>query len=126
MPREPSAIIANELKIPTYGIGAGGKVDGQLVNLNDLIGLFWEFKSKFVKRYCEAGQIIQTALEEYSQNVREGKFPTKENFYAIKDEELEKLLGDSSWKYEKLRVENLATPSHSVTPITSKNKKLNK
>jgi 3-methyl-2-oxobutanoate hydroxymethyltransferase len=55
MPREPSAIIANELKIPTYGIGAGGKVDGQLVNLNDLIGLFWEFKSKFVKRYCEAG-----------------------------------------------------------------------
>ena len=44
----------------------------------------------------------------------------------LKEEELEKLLGDSSWKYEKLRVENLATPSHSVTPITSKNKKLNK
>ena len=126
MPREPVEIIANELKMPIYGIGAGDKVDGQLVIMHDLIGLFWEFKSKFVKRYCEAGEIIQTALEEYSQDVREGKFPTKENFYAIKDEELEKLLGDSSWKYEKLRVENLATPSHSVTPITSKNKKLNK
>ena len=80
----------------------------------------WEFKSKFVKRYCEAGQLIQKALEEYSSEVRDNKFPAQENFYAIKEEELEKLLGDSSWKYEKLRVENLAKPGHSLTPKTAK------
>ena len=120
MPTEPAGMIAEELDIPVYGIGAGDRVDGQLVIMHDLIGLFWEFKSKFVKRYCEAGQIIQSALEEYKDEVKGGQFPAKENFYEIKEEELEKLLGDSSWKYEKDRVENLAKPRHSVTPITTK------
>ena len=56
------------------------RVDGQLVILHDSIGLFWEFKSKFVKRYCEAGELIQMALESYASEVKSGKFPTQENF----------------------------------------------
>jgi len=120
MPTEPAGIIAETLDIPVYGIGAGDRVDGQLVILHDLVGLFWEFKSKFVKRYCEAGQLIQSALEDYKSEVKGGQFPAEENFYEIKEEELEKLLGDTSWKYEKDRVENLAKPKHSVTPITNK------
>ena len=120
MPTEPAGMIAEKLDIPVYGIGAGNRVDGQLVILHDLVGLFWEFKSKFVKRYCEAGQMIQSALEEYKSEVKGGQFPASENFYEIKEEELEKLLGDSSWKYETDRVENLAKPRHSVTPITTK------
>ena len=105
--------------MPVYGIGAGDKVDGQLVIMHDLIGLFWEFKSKFVKRYCEAGQLIQNSLEQYKDEVKNLQFPAEENFYAIKEEELEKLLGDSSWKYEDLRVENQAKPNHSSTPRTN-------
>ena len=101
MPREAAALIADTLDIPVYGIGAGDKGNGQLVILHDLIGLFWEFKSKFVKRYCEAGQLIQSALTDYANEVRELQFPSSENFYEIKDDELEKLLGDSKWKYEK-------------------------
>lgn len=101
MPKEPAALIAKELSIPVYGIGAGDKVDGQLVIFHDLMGLFWDFKSKFVKRYCEAGQIMQNSLVEYANEVRNGIFPSEENFYEIKDEELEKLLGDTKWKYEK-------------------------
>jgi 3-methyl-2-oxobutanoate hydroxymethyltransferase len=120
MPTEPAGMIAEKLSIPVYGIGAGDRVDGQLVILHDLVGLFWEFKSKFVKRYCEAGQLIQSALEEYKSEVKGGQFPAPENFYEIKEEELEKLLGDSSWKYETDRVENFANPRHSVTPITTK------
>jgi len=120
MPTEPAGMIAEKLSIPVYGIGAGDRVDGQLVILHDLVGLFWEFKSKFVKRYCEAGQLIQSALEEYKDEVKGGQFPAPENFYEIKEEELEKLLGDSSWKYETDRVENFANPRHSVTPITTK------
>ena len=50
MPTEPAGMIAEKLDIPVYGIGAGNRVDGQLVILHDLVGLFWEFKSKFVKR----------------------------------------------------------------------------
>jgi 3-methyl-2-oxobutanoate hydroxymethyltransferase len=100
MPKEPAGMIARALNIPVYGIGAGDEVDGQLVIYHDLMGLFWEFKSKFVKRYCEAGNLMIDALKEYSNEVRELKFPAKENFYEIKEEELEKLLGDVKWKYE--------------------------
>ena len=120
MPKEPAGMIAKELDIPVYGIGAGDEVDGQLVIMHDLIGLFWDFKSKFVKRYCEAGQLIKSSLEQYRDEVRGGVFPSAENFYEIKDEELEKLLGDTKWKYEADRVENKAEPKHSVTPRTSK------
>ena len=115
MPREAAGIIASELSIPIYGIGAGDQVDGQLVIFHDLMGLFWEFKSKFVKRYCEAGQIMQKALVEYAEEVRAGVFPAEENFYEIKDEELEKLLSDSKWKYE---TDQGFPTNHSLTPNT--------
>jgi len=125
MPRESAALITNELRIPVYGIGAGDKVDGQLVIFHDLMGLFWEFKSKFVKRYCEAGQIMQSALKEYAQEVRGGLFPAEENFYAIKEEELEKLLGGGNWKVEKVAYEtDQGFPTnHCVTPNTITEKK---
>ena len=115
MPREAAGVIASELSIPIYGIGAGDQVDGQLVIFHDLMGLFWEFKSKFVKRYCEAGQIMQNALTEYAEEVRNGVFPAEENFYEIKDEELERLLSDSKWKYE---TDQGFPTNHSLTPNT--------
>lgn len=118
MPKEPAAMIARELNIPVYGIGAGDEVDGQLVIFHDLMGLFWEFKSKFVKRYCEAGEIMINALTDYANEVRLGQFPSQENFYEIKEEELEKLLGDEKWKYE-LDKDYYANNNHSVTPITA-------
>lgn len=98
VPHEVGASIAESLEIPVYGIGAGSGVDGQLVILHDLIGLFFKFKSKFIKRYCEAGQIIQNAIEQYITEVRDNKFPTQENFYKIDDSELEELLGNPAWK----------------------------
>jgi len=117
MPKEPAGMIARALDIPVYGIGAGDEVDGQLVIFHDLMGLFWEFKSKFVKRYCEAGQIMTQALTDYANEVRNGQFPSQENFYEIKEEELEKLLGDEKWKYE-LDKDYYNNSNHSVTPVT--------
>ena len=125
MPRESAEMISQKLTIPVYGIGAGDKVDGQLVLFHDLMGLFWEFKSKFVKRYCEAGRIMQNALKEYADEVRSGKFPSEENFYAIKEEELERLLGGGNWKHDKVIYEtDQGFPTnHSVTPNTVSIKK---
>lgn len=91
MPSETAEKIKNHLKIPVYGIGAGDKVDGQLVIIHDLVGLFEEFKPKFVKRYCEAGNLIENALLEYCNDVRTGAFPQKEHFYEITKEELQKI-----------------------------------
>jgi 3-methyl-2-oxobutanoate hydroxymethyltransferase len=101
VPRETAQIVRDSLEIPVYGIGAGDMTDGQLVILHDLIGMFFEFKSKFVKRYCEAGVMVSQALKDYAEEVRTGKFPTEENFYSMNDGELEKLLSDPRWKYLK-------------------------
>ena len=99
MPRESAGLIAHQLEIPVYGVGAGDLVDGQLVILHDLIGMFFEFKSKFVKRYCEAGQMIEEALKDYAHEVRTRQFPSSEHFYDIDEGELERLLVDPKWKY---------------------------
>ena len=74
-------MIANDLDIPVYGIGAGKGTDGQLVIMHDLIGMFFEFKPKFAKRYCEAGKLIKGALETYCSEVRDGTFPDEDHSY---------------------------------------------
>ena len=63
--------------------------------------------------------MMESALKEYYAEVKSLEFPSNDHFYEINEDELEKLLADSSWKYEKDRVENLAEPKHSVTPRTS-------
>ena len=82
MPPETAASVRAAVSIPVYGIGAGDRVDGQLVIVHDLIGLFDQFTPKFVKRYCDAGALIQGALSEYCAEVRGGAFPGPEHFYA--------------------------------------------
>lgn len=91
MPSQVAEKIKKHLSIPVYGIGAGNKVDGQLIIVHDLIGLFEQFTPKFVKRYAEAGKIIEEAISKYCDDVRTEKFPTKKYFYEISKEELKKL-----------------------------------
>lgn len=91
MPAEVGEEIRKRLKIPVYGIGAGDKMDGQLVIMHDMIGLFEDFKPKFVKRYCEAGRLIEQSLQQYCNDVRSGVFPQPEHFYEMPEEELGKL-----------------------------------
>ena len=64
---------------------------------------------------------MQSALKEYATEVRSGAFPAEENFYAIKEEELEKLLGGGNWKTEKVAYEtDQGFPTnHSATPNTT-------
>jgi 3-methyl-2-oxobutanoate hydroxymethyltransferase len=82
MPPETAAAVREAVSIPVYGIGAGDRVDGQLVIVHDIIGLFDQFTPKFVKRYCDAGKLIGDALGEYCAEVRGGTFPAPEHFYA--------------------------------------------
>jgi len=94
MPAETSAMIRERLSIPVYGIGAGDQADGQLVIVHDIVGMFEQFKPKFVKRYCEAGALIEGAIRQYADEVRSGAFPTKDNFYEINEDELKKICGE--------------------------------
>ena len=102
VPKEVSKIVRDELKIPVYGIGAGPCVDGQLVISHDILGLFWDFKPKFIKQYINGEQMFHNAINEYANEVHTDKFPDDEHSYKMKTEELEKLLGmsGSSWKYD--------------------------
>jgi 3-methyl-2-oxobutanoate hydroxymethyltransferase len=102
VPRETAQVVAENLSIPVYGVGAGDQVDGQLVIFHDLVGLFWDFKSKFVKRYCDAGELMKNAIADYADEVRNNKFPTQDNFYLVSEGEsdkIEEMLADSKWKY---------------------------
>jgi 3-methyl-2-oxobutanoate hydroxymethyltransferase len=72
--------ISNQLKIPTVGIGSSVNCDGQVLVIDDLIGLS-DSKFRFVKRYANASQIIDNAVKKYKSDVLKKKFPkTKHSF----------------------------------------------
>lgn len=74
-----------------YGIGAGGKLDGQLLIWHDVMGYFIsdEMKSpKFAKRYAECGRDMQTALEQYRREVKAHLFPFHDNLYPLSESQL--------------------------------------
>lgn len=81
IPEPISANITAALDIPTIGIGAGRHCDGQVLVVHDLLGLYSEFKPRFVKRYAELGQAAVEAVAAYRDEVREGKFPTEAHVY---------------------------------------------
>jgi len=81
MPKELAESISKSLKIPTIGIGAGAGCDGQVLVINDILGLFEDFKPKFVKRYAELGKEIKKACKNYLDDVKSGKFPSEEESY---------------------------------------------
>jgi len=73
--------VTESVSIPTIGIGAGPHCDGQVLVLHDVLGIFQEFKPKFVKRYANLREEALRALREFVTEVREGEFPTAEYSY---------------------------------------------
>ncbi|HLK55097.1 MAG TPA: 3-methyl-2-oxobutanoate hydroxymethyltransferase [Chthonomonadaceae bacterium] len=79
IPAALAAQISQALAIPTIGIGAGLDCDGQVQVWHDLLGLYPEQMFHHAKRYAEIGVLIENALREYSEEVRQSRFPTKEH-----------------------------------------------
>ncbi|NUN98093.1 MAG: 3-methyl-2-oxobutanoate hydroxymethyltransferase, partial [Candidatus Omnitrophica bacterium] len=88
VPREVGKKVTESIPIPTLGIGAGPDCDGQVLVTHDLLGLFTEFKPKFVKRYAHLAETIEKALGEFLADVREKRFPDEEHSYHLKDSSL--------------------------------------
>lgn len=124
MPMEPAAKVARKLKVPVYGIGAGGDVDGQLIIMHDLLGFYSRFRPWFAKCYVPQaatrymqhiqstqdlrklgreeradglGYIAREAISIYVEEVRAHTFPGGEFSYPIKPEELESLKHSKYW-----------------------------
>ncbi len=80
---EPLArTITEKLAIPTIGIGASSACDGQILVVDDMLGMFTDFRPKFVKRYSELGQAADTAIAAYATEVRERRFPADEHVFG--------------------------------------------
>lgn len=81
----PSSLAQNisaELSIPTIGIGAGVHCDGQVLVLQDLLGMNNSFKPKFVKTYADGAQFITQAFNQYHTEVLNSEFPTEKESYT--------------------------------------------
>jgi 3-methyl-2-oxobutanoate hydroxymethyltransferase len=73
--------ITAALSIPTIGIGAGVNCDGQVLVIDDMLGLFTDFRPKFVKRYAELGKAADEAIAAYAAEVRARSFPAAEHSF---------------------------------------------
>jgi len=124
IPEDPAAQVAQQLHIPIYGIGAGKKVDGQLVIMHDILGFYDQFRPWFAKCYIvdivehyseyidqiedlktfgretrKDGllHIIELAIKKYISDVQKGLFPDQDYIYPIKPEELTELKKSKMW-----------------------------
>ena len=91
IPSELGEEITSELKIPTIGIGAGAKCDGQILVLHDLLGLNQDFVPKFVKQYAQMADNLKVAVTEFIEEVKTESFPSQEHIYHSKQGRLKQV-----------------------------------
>ena len=82
--REISAMV----KAPTIGIGASPACDGQVLVSDDMLGLFTDFKPRFVKHFANLAPLISKAAEDYATEVKARTFPADEHTFQIKRQPL--------------------------------------
>jgi 3-methyl-2-oxobutanoate hydroxymethyltransferase len=92
VPDRVAELISKQLSIPTIGIGAGVRCDGQVLVTHDMLGLFDRFVPKFAKQYAQLHTIMAQAFAEYKNDVENRAFPSAAHSFAIKDEEWNELL----------------------------------
>ncbi|HBI94091.1 MAG TPA: 3-methyl-2-oxobutanoate hydroxymethyltransferase [Terrisporobacter glycolicus] len=91
VPSKLAAMVTEKLSIPTIGIGAGDKCDGQILVYQDMLGMFSDFTPKFVKKYENLGDRMRNAFATYIYEVKNGSFPSEEHGFKIDEEVIEKL-----------------------------------
>ncbi len=91
IPEELARIITEKVSVPTIGIGAGRYCDGQVLVINDILGMYSDFTPKFVKQYAHLKENITDAIGEYIQDVKLQRFPENKHTFAINESVLDKL-----------------------------------
>ncbi|MFX0005851.1 MAG: 3-methyl-2-oxobutanoate hydroxymethyltransferase [Promethearchaeota archaeon] len=91
IPWQLAKIITRSVDVPTIGIGAGVYCDGQILVIHDMLGIFTEFKPKFVKYFGNIGESIRLALNNYKDEVLNSVYPDREHSYEFPQKELTKI-----------------------------------
>jgi 3-methyl-2-oxobutanoate hydroxymethyltransferase len=81
IPAKLAEQVAQELVIPIIGIGAGSKVDGQVLVIHDMLGITQEFSPRFLRRYHNLSAEIRGAVQNYIQDVKNLDFPNEKESY---------------------------------------------
>ena len=81
IPSALAAEVTSSLTIPTIGIGAGIACDGQVLVINDILGLNREFHPRFVRHYADLNTVIEDAVRHYVEDVRQSNFPSSDESY---------------------------------------------
>lgn len=81
IPAELAERVANELEIPVIGIGAGPKVDGQVLVMHDMLGINKGFSPRFLRRYANLYETITDAVKNYIEDVKSVDFPSENESY---------------------------------------------
>ena len=81
IPADLAKKVAEEVSIPIIGIGAGHHVDGQVLVMQDMLGITKEFKPRFLRRYADLYTIITDAVSHYIEDVKAKDFPNEEEQY---------------------------------------------
>jgi 3-methyl-2-oxobutanoate hydroxymethyltransferase len=90
IPLRLAALITQNISIPTIGIGAGPACDGQVLVINNLLGLT-DFNPKLSKQYVNLKDVMTQAISAYRDEVKGGQFPTRENSFIIDSAVLEQV-----------------------------------
>jgi 3-methyl-2-oxobutanoate hydroxymethyltransferase len=91
VPEKLASYISSQLTIPTIGIGAGAGCDGQVLVIQDMLGMYTDFTPKFVKQYANLKSHINEAVQNYCKEVKAGTFPEMKHTFKIDDEVINKL-----------------------------------
>lgn len=86
VPSRLAKLITKILDIPTIGIGAGVHCDGQVQVFHDILALFDDFIPRHTKRYTNIGDMMQSAIGQYRDEVENHQFPTSDNSFSMDDD----------------------------------------
>lgn len=86
VPREVAAIITKELEISTVGIGAGAECDIQVLVLHDLVGMTFGRQPRFVRQYSSVRDVMTEAIQNWSNDVKNGDYPNEKESYGLTEE----------------------------------------
>ena len=81
IPNTLSKEVSSKLTVPIIGIGAGSHVDGQVLVLQDMLGMNKDFSPRFLRRYLDLDSLISNAVKKYSTDIKSGDFPNEEEQY---------------------------------------------
>ena len=81
IPAKLAGEVSKSIRIPTIGIGAGPDCDGQVLVMQDMLGITQEFKPRFLRRYADLNNIINGAVKQYVSDVKAKDFPNQEEKY---------------------------------------------